>query len=328
MARASSQSRFRLANQILDLIRDAKFEPGHHLREQQLADMLGVSRTPIRMALGLLEERGIVEARRNQGYFLVRPSVELHRIELEVPATADQDLYARLVQDRLAGVISTSVTQSEIARRYDVDRLVLLRTLARMAEDGLIARNKGRGWTFLPTLDSSVALRSSYDFRLTIEPAAFLLATFRPDSGALERSRLQHLYLVSHPNIVAVDRTQLFDTDAAFHEMFAEFSGNAFFLQAIQQQNRLRRLLEYGGYVNRRRVRDWCREHLAIIEAVCAGDFVKAAAVMREHLSHAYQAAPSVPSGKARSTDGRMDGRAAKRSRLGTGSGSPETADQ
>lgn len=114
----AQQSRHRLANQILDLIRDAKFEIGHHLREQQLGDMLGVSRTPVRAAHNLLAERGIVEAKKNQGFFLKAQHGALHRTELEVPATADQDLYARIVEDRLSGILGDSITQAELTRHY------------------------------------------------------------------------------------------------------------------------------------------------------------------------------------------------------------------
>lgn len=287
MARPSQQNRFRLANQILDVIRDARLEPGHHLREQQLADIVGISRTPIRSALDLLAERGIVEARKNHGFFLRKPFDSLHRIEIEVPSTIEEELYLRLVRDRLDNKIPNSITQSEIARRYDIDRVALTRTLSRLAEDGLIARNKGHGWTFLPTLDSLVSLRGSYEFRLTLEPACFLLPTFKPDHAAIERMRLQHLFLISHPDIASVSSKQLFETDAAFHEMCAEFCGNAFFAQSIQYQNRLRRLLEFGSYFDSRRVREWCREHLAIIEAVAAGDLKQASARMRAHLEQA-----------------------------------------
>src|SRR5882757_8748867 len=293
MALSSRQSSFHLANQLLDVIRDARMEPGHHLREQQLADLIGVSRTPIRSALELLARRGIVETRKNRGYFVRKPFDSLHRIEIEVPSTADEKLYQRLVRDRLDNVVPNSMTQSEIARRYGVDRVALTRTLSRLAEDGLIAKNKGHGWAFLPTLDSLVSLKGSYEFRLTLEPACFLLPTFKPDPAAIERMRLQHLYLISHPDIAAVGSAQLFETDAAFHEMCSEFCGNAFFVQAIQHQNRLRRLLEFGSYVNSRRVQDWCREHVTIIEAIAAGDFAQASAKMRLHLEHALAAAPS-----------------------------------
>jgi DNA-binding GntR family transcriptional regulator len=290
MAPSSRQSSFHLANQLLDVIRDARLEPGHHLREQQLADLVGVSRTPIRSALNLLAKRGIVETRRNHGYFLRKPFDSLHRIEIEVPSSADEKLYQRLVRDRLDNVVPNSMTQSEIARRYNVDRIALTRTLSRLAEDGLIAKNKGHGWTFLPTFDSLVSLKGSYEFRLTLEPACFLLPTFKPDLAAIERVRLQHLYLIAHPDITTVSSAQLFETDAAFHEMCAEFCGNAFFIQAIQHQNRLRRLLEFGSYANSRRVQDWCREHVAIIEAITMGDLSQASAKMRMHLEQAFAA--------------------------------------
>jgi DNA-binding GntR family transcriptional regulator len=300
MARLPGQSSRRLANQILSMLREARFEVGHHLREQQLADTLGVSRTPIRAALQLLSGEGIVEVRRNLGFFLARPHDQLPLADLDISSSSGETLYERLVNDRIAGLIPNSLTQTEIARRYNVDRVTLLRTLARMAEDGLIERNKGQGWTFLPTLDSDLALRNGYNFRLMVEPANFLLPTFKPDRAMLERSRMQHLYLTAHPDIAAVSSTQLFETDAAFHEMFAEFSGNMFVLQAIQQQNRLRKLMEFAGYVNRRRVRDWCGEHLAIIDAVAAGNYAKAGELMREHLTHADDAADRP--GKARAS--------------------------
>src|ERR1700744_2715600 len=141
MPRSTQKNRFRLANQILDVIREARMEPGHHLREQQLADLVGVSRTPIRSALDLLAERGIVETRKNQGFFLRKPFDTLHRIEIEVPSTIEEELYSKLVRDRLEHRIPISVTQSEIARRYDVDRVAVMRTLLRMAEDNLVIRN-------------------------------------------------------------------------------------------------------------------------------------------------------------------------------------------
>ncbi len=148
MANNARQSRYRLANQILDVAREARFEPGHHLREQQLGDLLGVSRTPIRSALTLLAERGAVEAIKNQGFFLKAPPEELHRLEVEIPSTADQDLYTRIVEDRLSGQLNETITQTEISRRYGVDRILLQRTIAHLVNDGLIARNSGRGWTF------------------------------------------------------------------------------------------------------------------------------------------------------------------------------------
>lgn len=290
MASSPGQNSRRLANQILDFVRKARYEPGHHLREQQIADLLGVSRTPTRNALNLLVAEGLVESRRNQGFFLLKASDDLERVELAVTSSAQDSLFERLVNDRLSGVIANSLTQTEIARRYNVDRVTLMKTLTRMAEDGLLIRNKGHGWSFLPTLDDA-ALRSGYQFRLMVEPATFLQPEFTPNAAVLERSRLKHLYLANQSDSMAVSNAELFETDAQFHEMFAEFGGNTFVIQAIQQQNRLRKLLEFAGYANRRRVRDWCTEHLAIIDAVAAGRYVEASELMRRHLTQADSAA-------------------------------------
>ncbi len=284
----STASSRRIARQILDLISEARFDPGHHLREQHLADALGVSRTPVRAGLKELTRLGAVEARPNQGFFLLKRSDELELLEIEQSKSNDQKLYERLVHDRIAGVLPESFTQTEISQRYDVDRGVLTRTLVKLSEDGLIARNAGHGWRFQQTLNSDVALRNSYGFRLMIEPAALLTPNLHVDRQMLKRLHAQHLRLITHPDVTQVPAKEIFETDAAFHELLAEASGNLFVLQAIQQQNRLRRLLEFGSYHNKRRVKEWCEEHVAIIDALRENKQEQAAELMRKHLQYAF----------------------------------------
>ncbi|HED2156147.1 TPA: GntR family transcriptional regulator [Klebsiella variicola subsp. variicola] len=284
----STASSRRIARQILDLISEARFDPGHHLREQHLADALGVSRTPVRAGLKELTRMGAVEARPNQGFFLLKRSNELDQLEIEQSKSNDQKLYEQLVHDRIAGILPESFTQTEISQRYDVDRGVLTRTLVKLSEDGLIARNAGHGWRFLHTLNSDIALRNSYGFRLMIEPMALLTPNLHVDRQMLKRLRARHLRLITHPDITQVPAKEIFETDAAFHELLAEASGNLFVLQAIQQQNRLRRLLEFGSYHNKRRVKEWCEEHVAIIDALRENKQEQAAELMRKHLQYAF----------------------------------------
>ncbi len=284
----STASSRRIARQILDLISEAKFDPGYHLREQHLADALGVSRTPVRAGLKELTRMGAVEARPNQGFFLLKRSNELELLEIEQSKSNDQKLYEQLVHDRIAGVLPESFTQTEISQRYEVDRGVLTRTLVKLSEDGLIARNAGHGWRFLQTLNSDVALRNSYGFRLMIEPTALLTPNLHVDRQMLKRLRAQHLRLITHPDITQVPAKEIFETDALFHELLAEASGNLFVVQAIQQQNRLRRLLEFGSYHNKRRVKEWCEEHVAIIDALRENKQEQAAELMRKHLQYAF----------------------------------------
>ncbi|MDX3929866.1 MAG: GntR family transcriptional regulator [Shinella sp.] len=281
------QNRYLLANRIIELARASRFHADYHLREQQLADMLQVSRTPIRAALMLLEERGVVEARRNKGFFMKIGAEELGRAEVEVPSSPQQDLYARIVEDRLTHQLGEMVSQTEISRRYGVDRSVLQKTLSALMADGLITRGPGRNWTFQPTLDNKFALDASYEFRHVIEPAGILMESFRAHPAALEHIRLEHLNLLARPDFNSLPARQLFELDASFHETIAECSGNTFLLQSIQHQNRLRRLLEFASYNNGRRVREWCQEHLRIVTALQEGDRIRAAELMTNHLEKA-----------------------------------------
>lgn len=61
-------ARVSLRNRVYDLLQRAiitgDLEPGSRVRDQDLAEQLGVSRTPVREALQRLEDEGLVETRR------------------------------------------------------------------------------------------------------------------------------------------------------------------------------------------------------------------------------------------------------------------------
>jgi GntR family transcriptional regulator of vanillate catabolism len=54
--------------QLRDLVLRGEFEPGRRLAEQQLAERLGASRTPVRAALVTLEQEGLVQVNETGGY--------------------------------------------------------------------------------------------------------------------------------------------------------------------------------------------------------------------------------------------------------------------
>ncbi|MDF2373982.1 MAG: GntR family transcriptional regulator [Rhizobiaceae bacterium] len=281
------QSRYLLANRIIELARASRFQANFHLREQHLADMLQVSRTPIRAALMLLEERGIVEARKNKGFIMKLGAEELEQAEVEVPNSPQQDLYARIVEDRLAQRLAETVGQAELSHRYSVDRITMQKTLLALASDGLVIRGPGRNWIFQPTLDNKIALNASYEFRMLIEPAGILMEDFTIAPSTIEQIRLEHLNLLARPDFNSLPARQLFNLDANFHEVIAECTGNTFVIQSIQHQNRLRRLLEFASYSNSRRIREWCQEHLRILTALQEGDRTHASELMKAHLDSA-----------------------------------------
>ena len=82
-SRLAPLSRKNLSEQIIDAIRDAivegRFRPGDKIPEADLAEQLGVSRTPIREAFKLLEQQGLIEIRPKNGTFVA----SMNRAEAE-----------------------------------------------------------------------------------------------------------------------------------------------------------------------------------------------------------------------------------------------------
>lgn len=74
MSRLAKINQKSLRELIVDSIRDAivqgKFKPGEKIPEQDLAEQLGVSRTPIREAIRILEQQGLLETRPKNGTYV------------------------------------------------------------------------------------------------------------------------------------------------------------------------------------------------------------------------------------------------------------------
>jgi len=299
--------RMELAREILLLARRANWREGHHLTEQGLANSLRVSRSPVRAALGVLECSGAVINRPNHGYFLNgSPEILLVAIA-DPPPNVEEKLYIAIIDARLAGEISENVNQIELMNHFDAPRNLVELVLARLAEESLMERRPGRGWRFMPTFDSSRSWQNGYQLRLIVEPAGILLPQFEIDHERMSRSRITHMDLLESAQGMAEPASWVYRLDVDFHEMVASFSNNAFFLQAIQTQNRLWRLLEYRGYRNHRRTADWCQEHLAIIDALERGRLEVAAGLMRQHLDLASKMADAVGAPRAAVRQGEAD---------------------
>ncbi len=85
-----------LKEQVIDAIRDAiiegKFKPGEKIPELELAKQLGVSRTPIREAIHILEQQGLVLIIPKSGTFVAEV----------VPKEVRDSLYTRIALEELA----------------------------------------------------------------------------------------------------------------------------------------------------------------------------------------------------------------------------------
>lgn len=279
-----------LPRRILSIAQARGLKPGSRLTELGLAGDLNVSRTPIRHALQVLEDEGWVVPGPSRGYVLKR-AVRSLPAERDRENDAEALLYVAIASDRLTGTLADSVSESDMLRRYDVPRSLLLRVLGRLAEGGVMERRPGYGWQFRPTIDDAASHQESYRFRLVIEPAALREPAFKLDRNWLAEMRQQHLRALTRP-WRATSSVAFYEMNAAFHEGLVQASGNRFFLLAMQQQNRLRRFSNVAWTYGHARVAENCREHLAILDRLEVGDNEMAARLMRRHLDGAAELLP------------------------------------
>ena len=151
------------------LVRERGWENGQHPTEECLAELLGVSRSPVRAALRLLEERGVVSNRPYHGYFPNADADDLRDVSIEIPPSAEDELYLKIIDARLMDKLEDPITQAGLVHHFGVPRNLVERAISRMTDEGLIERRMGRGWTFLPTFDGTHSWKHSYQLRLVLE---------------------------------------------------------------------------------------------------------------------------------------------------------------
>jgi len=271
----------RLALRVIAHIKAKNLPAGAHLTERALAELLRVSRTPVRAALNFLADTGFVGKSVNRGYFLTKPAGQIVGPE---PTSEEDRSYLQIAEDRLDGQLPARVTESDLMRRYSISRTRLIPILTRIMHEGWIDRLPGKGWEFQSLLDSVEAFEQGHRFRMVIEPAALrepgyhLPANICADLRARQRSMLEG-------GILRYSRVELFEIGSSFHEAIIAGANNPFYLDAIRRINRLRRLLEYRSKLDRVRLVRECRQHLKLLALIEAGDRSGAAKYLHQHLA-------------------------------------------
>lgn len=99
-----------LTEQVYGVLRDrvisGEWEAGHFIREQEISDKLGVSRTPVREALGRLSSEGFLERIPHRGFRLPEQSptdlLDLYPILTTLEVLAARQSLPRLDEEALA----------------------------------------------------------------------------------------------------------------------------------------------------------------------------------------------------------------------------------
>lgn len=99
-------------DKIRNAIFSGKYPPGHQLKEQELAEQLQVSRTPIRQAIRSLADQGLVEIRANRRSYVT----DINEAQFEQLF----DLLSFL-ESYSAGLSAANITDESIARLKELN---------------------------------------------------------------------------------------------------------------------------------------------------------------------------------------------------------------
>ena len=184
--------------------------------------------------------------------------------------------------------------EAVLSQEFGVSRPVLRAALERLREEGLIHSRQGAGsYVRAPAsapvgfspVETLADIQRCYEFRLTIETQAAALAAQRRDETALA-GIAQALDLMRAATGSHQHRE---DADFAFHLAIAQASNNQYFeatFRALREHINVgmrlhgASLLSGGG----RGLEETLSEHVALYEAIAAGDAAKASELMRGHL--------------------------------------------
>jgi len=127
--------------QLKSMAMSYAFKPGQHLNEIELSKQLGVSRTPLREALGRLQIEGFVRFVPKQGFYSrelnqkevldlyeLRKAVEIHGIRLAINNAQNVDIEALLMFLQETGPEYGNRTTEELVRLDEIfhERLILM----------------------------------------------------------------------------------------------------------------------------------------------------------------------------------------------------------
>lgn len=284
---SNSPLALRIANDIVARIGMGEFDTGSHLATEALAKRFEVSRSPVREALAILCEQGVIENRRNRGFFVLptaqRKGGEGATDPFEPTESAP---YYQMAEDWLNDRIGADQTEQAIRERYNLTRSQAQDLLSRASREGWAEPKPGYGWKLRQVAKTAEAFEEIYRFRAVIEPAALLEPSFRFDRTVAASLRRTQERLASG-NLEGLAPAAMTAAGAEFHESIIRMSGNPMFFYALERANQLRRLAEYRLKVNPQRIAVQSSEHLQILDLLAKGDNLEAAHLMRRHLSGA-----------------------------------------
>jgi GntR family transcriptional regulator, vanillate catabolism transcriptional regulator len=167
---------------LREMILNGKLAPGQRVAEAPLADLLGVSRTPVRQALPLLAQEGLLVENETRGYLVRAFTAEEITDAIDVRGTLES-LAAQRVAER---GVSKSLTRDLHRCLEDGDALLEKRRIEEGDEAHYAAMN-GRFHGLILTAAGSAILSAALERNSRVPFAG-------PQALAFDRTQLDQMY--------------------------------------------------------------------------------------------------------------------------------------
>lgn len=284
-------------------IRSGRLPAGVKLFASAVADRLGVSRPPVKRALKLLEEEGLVHHTAERGYVVgpadgeIEPArLNLHQLDLELFGTPGgtlvQPRWERIFEIVEEDILSCmpfgayQVSEAALGEHFGVSRTVVRDVMSRMHGRGIIAKDRSSHWVAGPL--GARVLDDAHEIRRLLEPSALASALPLLDRAELLAMREKVRTALEQGADMSQDAIDGFEAD--LHVRALEPVRNRRLAEAVRLSqislviNRL-----FGTYIGVHDETDMLLEHRLVFDHAILGDREGTMSALRHHLDADHQ---------------------------------------
>lgn len=205
---------------------------------------------------------------------------------VQSPPTLVEQVVNAIVSEIVDGALPANarLIQDELARAYGVSRQPVQQALLLLRDRGMVREAPGRGLIVAP-LDVDF-VRNLYEIRAMLDGLAARLAAER---GAKRAGEEGQAYLEAGRAAVASGSLhEQIEADMSFHAFINELSGNTLIEETTAPHwPYLRRVMGEVLRDDAQMPQTILREHVAILDAIIAGDGARAETLSRDHITRA-----------------------------------------
>ncbi|MFJ6326059.1 MULTISPECIES: GntR family transcriptional regulator [unclassified Rhizobium] len=268
------------------------------LSEAALADLMGSSRAPVRQALQLLFDDGLIARFDGRGFIVGAAGTQPTRLNLGdylgklFAAGDDRPMFAwqALYEDVERIIVHRSffgryrINENELARHFGVGRGVARDVLLKLETLGITEKDDNFRWSIVP-LDSQ-RIRDLYEVRAQIEPVALASALDGLSTEHVDAmlSRLSQA-LADYPDVSA---STMYELELDLHQRSLQACPNKEFLNILKRTHCILTLSKHvvGSRIKKPEYEPFLAEHIGVFQMVLKRDEEGLRKAMRDHITN------------------------------------------